>query len=429
MKMILTILLTVFCLDSFCQTKYTIWPAADGSIFMPTTSQFKSGDTLYLNGIYTSVYFNGLHGDSAKRIIIDGRSATVGGYDLKDCYGVRLLNGVTGSSGGVGISLHGFVNHIEVAGGEIRNSEYGLWCKNEPRSFDDSIYSHTVLNDVYVHDVWVHDIAQHFCYFGATEYPNTDRGAIIDGVTYYFQPSLLSNIRINHNKIERCGKNGPMLCLASSGFNEIAYNDISFVGLVQAADQGTGIAAGGYTEVYIHDNNIRYSWQPNIWSFGGRNVRIENNNCSLSGNIGTATQAWPENIRLQCDPKYTDSIQFSVKNNPTQSIAVYKGTGKYCTTNEVCSNGSAIIRVDAGITYSTCTILPIDTSTKQPPPTNHKKYHAKVTSLRTGFVIKDKSNEWVDLDELKKQLPKRRFLVIEYWDDKKKYDPVKLIIE
>jgi hypothetical protein len=391
MKKIFIFLLTVVSLVSFGQgKKYMIPAGSDGGVFRPSLQadlKLQNGDTVIVPSC-TYFYPGSVIADSAKKIVFDGRLAKVNGYDFKDCKGIKLLNGITGAPGVVGISLHGYVNHIEIEGGEVANSEYGMWCKNEPRTFDDSIYSHTILNDVYVHDVYFHDIAQHMGYFGATQYPNTSRGALVNGVTYYFQPSLLSNIRIIRNKIRRMGKNGPMLCLAMYGQNEIAYNDIDTVGTGQYLDQGTGIAVGGFSSnIWVHDNSVKHSWQPNIWDFGGKNVVIENNICAYAGNTGTATQTWPENIRLTVDANYKDTVKFSINNNVTTypgSIGIYKGTGLFSTSNVICGNVGTI-KVDAGVSYSTSCNTPIP----MPIPTKtifHKGYFT-LNSKRFYYVM------------------------------------------
>jgi hypothetical protein len=358
------------------QMEYNITPGPDGGIFKPNATNFLPGDVIKLSGNYSYVYFEKLKGTPDNPILIQpaGIVTLAQGFDLKDCQFVKLVgmfsDGVKSfiidqkstNSSAVGVSIHGYSSDIDSSGIIFQNCGYGSWCKNE--HFDDAGLQDWVLNNISMHDFEMINLASHGFYWGATEYPNKSRPTLINGVNVYYNPSKLGNIKIYNGKIRNVGRNGIMLCLADTGVSEIYNNDIDTTGLELNDQQGSGIQLGGYTSAYVHDNIINKTFLWGIRSFGGREVRIENNTIGITGDCGTGKPAWglaPQSIAIGQDASFQSTAQkmfYTIKNNKAATIQVWKGN--FADVNEICGN-SGIVTVDAGVTYLSNTCAP-------PPP-------------------------------------------------------------
>lgn len=357
--------------------EYNILPGPDGGIFKANATNFLPGDIINLSGNYSYAYFEKLKGSPDNPIIIKAVGTVIlsKGFDLKDCQFVKvtgLINGTKNfiidqknvSTSAVGVSIHGYCSDLDFSGIIFQNCGYGSWCKND-EDFTDPKLSDWVLNNISFHDYEAYDLASHCFYWGATEYPNKSRPVLINGVNVYLNPSKLGNIKIYNGKIRNVGRNGIMLCLADTGVSEIYNNDIDTTGLELNDQQGSGIQLGGYTSVYVHDNIINHSFLWGIRSFGGREVRIENNTIGITGDCGTGKPAWiimPQSIAIGEDASFTATGQkmfYTIKNNKAATIQVWKGN--YGDVNEICGN-TGKVTVDAGVTYlsNTCTdVIPI----------------------------------------------------------------------
>lgn len=378
---------------------YVISPGSDGGVFKPDCSQYKPGDTLDMRGKnYTYTYFDGLKGAPGDSIVIIGGTLSKQ-LDLKNCQYVKALNFTVDQnndpalSGTPGISVHGKSAHMRFTNFKIINSGYGAWVKNE----GDTSTSSWVLDGFEFDNFTMTNLHSHGFYAGATNYPNTSRPITLNGVVYYPNPSLLANINIHDGKIRSVGRNGVMLCIASTGNNQVHHMNIDTTGLEPFQDQqGSCIQLGGFTSAYVHDNVLNHSLLWGIRSFGGDTVKIENNTISNSGTNGQwSPTAWPAgytlpnwgnapaSIAIGEDAPFTATghkMFYSIKNNilgaPGKNgfnIQVWKGN--YGTVNEICNN-TGTISVDAGVAYlsNTCTdVIPIP----DPIPTPTETYTGK----------------------------------------------------
>lgn len=397
---------------------YVISPGSDGGVFKPDCSQYKPGDTLDMRGKnYTYTYYDGLKGAPGDSIVIIGGTLSKQ-LDLKNCQYVKALNFTVDQnndpalSGTPGISVHGKSAHIRFTNFKIINSGYGAWVKNE----GDTSTSSWVLDGFEFDNFTMTNLHSHGFYAGATNYPNTSRPITLNGVVYYPNPSKLANIKIHDGRLRSLGRNGAMVCIADSGNNEIYKLDIDTTGTELNDQQGSGIQLGGFTSVYVHDNIINHSFLWGIRSFGGREVRIENNTIGITGDCGTGKPAWiimPQSIAIGEDASFTATGQkmfYTIKNNKAATIQVWKGN--YGDVNEICGN-TGKVTVDAGVTYlsNTCAdVIPIPDPIPTPIPTetytgkkgywvlDNKRIYYKVYKLSDGsYQIKTGDYNWYKL--------------------------------
>lgn len=360
MKYLLFFFLILTSVSVAAQGKKTyLNKGADGGIWI---NGAHPGDTFVVRAAqnpYTYLYLGDQQGSAGKPIVVineggivklqsmsakNSRYIKITGSGTRDRYGFYINQHTVKDNSASGISIEGKSSDIQVERFWIDSAGFGAWCKNE--HFCDSTLSTWVLDHITINDFRMSNLWHHGFYFGATEIENTTRASSCNGQQVFLNPSRLGHIRIYNGVLRRLGKNGIMVSDARYGVSEIYNNDIDTTGLLGQQEQGTGIAIGGGTSAYVHDNKVNHTWLWGIASFGGAQVRIENNTVSNSGNNGQNTLPWPENIRMTVDPRFADSVQFTIRNNRVASpgrdalpIHVY-GAPRYSSKSLVCNNTS-----------------------------------------------------------------------------------------
>ena len=354
---------------------------------------FNPGDTIVLRASdnpRSYFYMAEVHGtaDQPITIINEGGQVQVS-FDIEHCTHIKILG--TGSADtygfvSTGCSLHGRVSDIEVSNIDIDGGAFGFWIKNEA-SCDPSLqYPNWYINNIEVHHCRVRNITYEGMYCGSTD-PNAlwlDRNPIVcNGVPAtqgQYKPTRLGNFKIHHNIFDKTGRAAIQLSDAELGISEIYNNTITNAGLEISDGQGNGINIGLYSKVYIHDNNIDYTYVWGIASLGGTYVRIENNTINHSGFLpASATRdgldhslVWPWAIIVS--PRNTIPVEnttFIIKNNRTGSrgslqtfdISVDDNGGNYpnryntdniiCGNTKLADNSPSDIDVTPGIVYTT----------------------------------------------------------------------------
>lgn len=402
---------------------FTITADLQGKFFQ--TPAWNPGDTIVvMNTGFRWAYFtaDGVHGTASCPIVIIN-----GGGQVRMQAGLAFSNStyvhVTGT--GDPNTFYGFYISAEDIANPVARSNclqfnmrsafceidhideyaqtYCMWLKNEV-ACQDSINNWRLVG-FSIHDIRAKNINQDGFYLGSTS-PGGARSISCSGVNYFPLPSRLGSIHIYNIILDSVGRTGIQMSGADSGFNEINNCRVTRTGYEINPQQGSGIIAGGYSSVYIHDNYVRNSYQHNISYLGAGLGRIENNDLDSAGhivyngvdtaNIGFSsissdtrgtTPTWPNTVGTvepHTPTTALNGVQLNlwVRNNKTglttntkpPSTTLYNidiGAGfntsqPWGTNNIVCNNTlqngqPAIFSVSSHITYSTdCsgTILP-----------------------------------------------------------------------
>lgn len=402
-------------------TQYIPNVSDSGKTLVPAVSALVfPGDTLTVLSRYKWTYFSadGLHGTQACPITIINDTGQVTMYA-----GIALANSTYVHVTGTGNSnyFYGFYitsypgkppasrgNSLQFSGrsahGEVDHVDeyiktYCLWLKNEA-DCQDSI-NNWRLDDFQIHDIRAKNINQDGFYLGSTG-PEGGRNVTCASVQYAPVPSRSSNIRIWNIILDSVGRSGIQMSGADSGANEIYNCDVRRTGYELNPQQGSGIIIGGHSQVYVHNNKTRCTFQLGIWDLGSGLSRIENNDCDSSGHIYSPTSGAdttnPNYVPIGSDTRPTvqlwpnDSLSasglgplLSRRTAPTLATLTVKGNkvgvGTFLPVpglqidiwpnssasligipNQVCSNvmedgvTPASVRVNSGVTYSTnCT--------------------------------------------------------------------------
>jgi len=321
-----------------------------GTAACPFTVTNEGGQVkmLYGFGITSSTYV---------RVIGNGSPNTLYGFHVED----QLPD-----AQGVAFGIYEKSAHIEVSHISIHHKEYGFWIKNEANC--DTSINNWVLDDIAVHDVKITNTDSQGFYMGSTDPNNFDRPIICDGVTRYYAPSRLGNIRIYNNFIDTTGRGGIQLSGASTGQSKIYNNVVRNNGTQLDDAQGVGIVLGGYTRAHVYNNDIKNTLTWGIAALGSTQLIIENNTIDKSGQLGSNLLNWPANIYV--DTRSTIPVElttFIVRNNTLgsrgsqMSYAIdigklkdtYSTTGNYICNNLMLNSGSpATPHVAAGVVWS-----------------------------------------------------------------------------
>jgi parallel beta-helix repeat protein len=402
-------------------TQYIPNVSDSGKTLVPAVSALVfPGDTLTVLSRYKWTYFSadGLHGTQACPITIINDTGQVTMYA-----GIAIANSTYVHVTGTGNSnyFYGFYitsypgkppasrgNSLQFSGrsahGEVDHVDeyiktYCLWLKNEA-DCQDSI-NNWRLDDFQIHDIRAKNINQDGFYLGSTG-PEGGRNVTCASVQYAPVPSRSSNIRIWNITLDSVGRSGIQMSGADSGANEIYNCDVRRTGYELNPQQGSGIIIGGHSQVYVHNNKTRCTFQLGIWDLGSGLSRIENNDCDSSGHIYSPTSGAdttnPNYVPIGSDTRPTvqlwpnDSLSasglgplLSRRTAPTLATLIVKGNkvgvGTFLPVpglqidiwpnssasligipNQICSNvmedgvTPASVRVNPGVTYSTnCT--------------------------------------------------------------------------
>jgi hypothetical protein len=370
----------------------------DGGVWATSANP---GDTLIIqskqNPFTWGFFGNGLTGDSLHPIVVaaDGQlnfsvglSVINGHYikfisldTIKNPFAFKINAHVATDTqpGPAGISIEGKSDHLEFANFWIDSTQYGIWCKNE--HFCDSSLSNWVLNYMTFRNFKMTNLRQHGSYIGATEIENVTRPSMCNGTNTFLTPSRIGNVRIFNGYIHNVGKNGLMISDARVGMSEIFNVEIDSTGNQLDMAQGHGIASGGATSIYIHDNTIKNTWLAGIASWGGASVRITNNIIYKTGYnvLNNRYSGWTESIRLAFDKQVPFAASFHVDHNQIdetssgfKDIGVY--AGNYTDKNVICQNtnidkAASSLNVASSVTYTTeCDVAPPITPVPCPCP-------------------------------------------------------------
>jgi hypothetical protein len=355
---------------------------ADGSVW--STGGVTGGDTLVIQAKqnpFTWAYFSCAGSDSSNPVVIIPEGGVVQltsiGFGsgakyikmdgrLKDTlYGFNINQHANNdySAATAVVSIEGTASDIVFMGWQGDSAQYGIWMKNE--HFCDSLLQFHVFNNCEFAYFKMRGIRQHGSYIGATEIENTTRPSSCNGVDKLYNPSRIGNLKIHDGIIRAVGKNGLMVSDARVGRSEIWNMDIDSTGRQLDPAQGHGIASGGASNLYIHDNKINNTWLAGIAVFGGADVIVENN---VIGKTGTEPfsgkkSGWTEPIRSVTDPRIPFKCSVTIRGNTIgegaeglKKIGIYKGNYESVS---VCDNGDATIFSEVNIIQ--CTPIP------QPP--------------------------------------------------------------
>lgn len=284
----------------------TITSDLQGRFFQ--TPAWNPGDTIVImNTGFRWAYFSadGVHGTASCPIVIIN-----GGGQVRMQAGISMTNStyvhVTGTGDptnfyGFYISAEDIVNpvsrgntlqfsarsaHCEIDHIDEYARTYCLWIKNEA-DCQDSI-NNWLLDGFDIHDIRAKNINQDGFYLGSTG-PEGGRQVTCSAVQYFPVPSRVANIRIWNIILDSVGRSGIQMSGAATGSNEIFNCDIRRTGYELNPQQGSGIIIGGHSQVYVHDNKVRCTYQLSIWDLGSGLSRIENNDCDSSGHIYSPT--------------------------------------------------------------------------------------------------------------------------------------------
>jgi hypothetical protein len=337
----------------------------------------------------TSVGF----GNGARYIKMDGR--------LKDQpYGFNINQHLKGDNdaGNAIISIEGTATDIKILGFEGDSAQYGIWMKNE--HFCDSALQFHVFNNCEFAYFKMRGLRQHGCYIGATEIENTTRPSSCNGVDKFYNPSRIGNLKIHDGIIRAVGKNGLMVSDARVGRSEIWNMDIDSTGRQLDPAQGHGIASGGASNLYIHDNKINNTWLAGIAVFGGADVIVENN---VIGKTGTEPfsgkkSGWTEPIRSVTDPRIPFKCSITIRGNTIgegaeglKKIGIYKGNYESVS---VCDNGDA--SVFSEVTLIECTPKPPEPK-PVPVPEKPTMIHQLTWNKKKYYLFSDST--WSSLNK------------------------------
>jgi hypothetical protein len=362
--------------------KRKIITPSEGGKFINASYGLLPGDTAVLQAGPWSTYFSldGVNGSATNPIVIINEGGQVNlrdGFGITNCtylkitgsgsndqYGFKIKD-TKADAGGPGVSITGKSAFVEVERLFINHKEYGFWIKNEADCDESLNYPNWWIDGIHVHDCYIRQMDSQGFYMGTTDPNNLDRPIVCNGVTQYYTPTRLRNIRIINNIIDSTGRPGIQLSVAMQGANEIAYNKVSNTGFQFDDAQGTGISLGGYTRAYVHHNTIRRTWTWGIASLGGSGLlRIEDNDIDSSGYLaGKTLPGYSPIIISTRTTTPTDSTYFQInKNSLGISTAPYyigvddpkKSMGK--VGNGIQSNtakkGSIVLSVESGIQYA-----------------------------------------------------------------------------
>lgn len=348
-----------------------ITPREGGSYINGNSFTYQPGDTLVLTTQYNPwAYFalENIHGTPECPVVVinAGGQVKVSAMAAANCTYVKFtgsgsndrygfyMSSPTGS--GTAYDINSRSAYIEVERSDIYHETYGAWIKQEASCADSLQYPNWRLHDIVFHDNKMVNIGQDCIYAGSTS-PNGLRQINCNGIAKNPIPLRMANIKIYNNIIDSVGRTGIQLSGADSGANEIYHNRITRCGFEKNPNQGNGISLGGYTQAYVHDNDIRETFLNGIFSLGSGLVRIEHNNIDRSGYLGSISN--PGVAGIMVDTRLTRPVRntrFIIRNNgigafTDVAIRVYRSFPTYEKGNIISNNNSSSIKVEPGIDW------------------------------------------------------------------------------
>lgn len=408
---------------SSCSTnKYTAGIPSDNQgyfLTMANTWPLAPGDTIFISSVHQWTYLSGdgIHGTSACPITVinDGVNLVqmTAGIAFTNCTYMHITgtggtpgrvyttnipgdtshhtNGiyifqydsVIGPSRGNSLQVDGVTSFMHVDHIDEYARAYAFWLKNEASCADSLTFApwkglYSRIHDIEIDHIHGRNYNQDGFYLGSTS-PDGQRHITCGGIDSTPIPSRLYNIHIHDCYLDSVGRTGLQLSGADSGFNEIDHDTLTRTGFEFNPTQGGGIILGGYSQGYVHDCYVRYTYQHGINNLGSGLVRVENNNIDSSGwlagssNLGfsniagttlqTTNHGWtPAGINTTYLIK-NNKCGVGTNNTGSPQINIAYGVGTWNTNNVVCGNvlqnGTPVtgITIQSPIVYSSvCTM-------------------------------------------------------------------------
>lgn len=361
----------------------TLVPAPWGLYANGYSFTYNPGDTLVISNAndWTAkgAELESFHGTpSCPLVIINQGDVSMGAIKLNHCTYIKLTGSGTATQygiflsstdgAGVGIEITGRSKVIEVERLSIYHKAYIAWVKQEAACPDSLRYPNWYTDSIFFHDVKGFNIGQDGLYFGSTA-PTGGRTINCDGSDIStIIPLRLRNIRIYNCYVDSCNRTGIQLSGADQGDNRIYNNIVIRCGYELNQTQGDGIALGGMTRAWVHDNRITQTFKHGIDCIGSGFSKVENNYIDSSGMLGAIVNSFqPTNIFVDNRPTapYVDSNRIEIKNNTVgknavadhKQIILFNSNGLFSVGNYICGNvsllgGSADIYVTPGINWT-----------------------------------------------------------------------------
>lgn len=338
------------------------------------------GDTLVLKGIWKGgAAIENFHGTASCPIVIinEGNIKLPGGFNLRHCTYVKVTGSGTSTKYGFDVSGNGTGPGLEVTGRSafiaferinVYKKAYGAWVKEEANCFDSLQYPNWWIDNISIHDCRFVNIGQDGLYLGSTS-PTGQRSIGCNGKIIYPVPLRLSNIRIYNNIVDSCNRTGIQLSGADKGDNRIYNNTVTRCGYELNNTQGDGIALGGMTRAWVHDNYIRQTFKHGMFLIGSGPSKIENNNIDSSGLLGNLRNDFMQPVGIFADSRLTvpanDSVILVIRNNilgkntqlAGEHIVLFNSNNLFAPGNVISGNtvqggGAAKLYVAPGIIWT-----------------------------------------------------------------------------
>jgi len=353
--------------------------AGNNTVGVDPSFNYHAGDTLVLTAAqnpYSWAWFTNINNvtiiNEGGQVVLNwfDNGAIQGGFAFDGCKHIHLTG--TGTPGvkygflittpanrGVGVNVFGRSSNIEVDHCEMYNKASGFWIKEEVQCADSLSFPNWVLNYFKIHDNYIHNCTLEAMYLGSTD-PNNFAGTdssqhpvvyCANGKPTNHKPMRLGNFHIYNNIIDSTGRGGIQLSSADIGHNEINNNTITNVGYEFNGWQGNGIAIGGYTHAYVHDNVVDNTFATGIFSLGAGTVKIVRNKVNHSGMLAGRTLS--ECASIMIDTRNTtnpspgkpnpEMLTFKVKDNilgtnTDYNVKVWSTYFTFTKDNAICNN-------------------------------------------------------------------------------------------
>jgi lysophospholipase L1-like esterase len=355
--------------------KYTKTPDPTDSSLFDWNGPYLPGDTIVLNGAFSSVDFGEVHGSAGCPVTIINSSSSVtfiqSEMTIENCTNIHLTG--TGKSGTVygifeqhdpqiryqwrrAISIQGKSSKIEIDHFYAHNVDIGIVAEEDPGCDTTSNYPNWIMDSILIHDCRIVGTWNEGMYIGNTSPDNASydlRPVYCGADTLYPAPAKNGWVHIYNNWVDSTGRGGIQVSNAEGGFL-IEGNTVKHSGLNGDDAQGTGITLGLYGYGTVKNNTVSNTYTWAIASVGagmtGKPIYYTGNTVDSSGylnvyNLATTSResydprteptvpalalSWPQSLFIDSRPHlYTtdtphpgtgvlgqDSTQFNIQNN------------------------------------------------------------------------------------------------------------------